>query len=522
MRKSTVVILISLWLNAWCVYASAYSLSIFVDGKMVFFPDQLPYVEDGRTMVPVRFITERLGAKVEWDEPKKAVIITHKTTQITLTMGHRAALRTFDGHEQIVVLDAPATLKNGRVMVPLRFVSEAMGSEVQWDASTSAVHIFSPIKHQPDRKLLAHYQHLDENLHARVSTRESYEDLFQWSAMSLISTGEYSRFRESIDMRDSGQYLYYRYGIAGGKDIRWASLYFSEDDSFTNYFYYDLTTDVLLGQEEVIINKSDCRVGEGNPDWNKVRLFQIAFQAKDGGDVQISPSLLASYNGAALCTLSFDDGWRDNYTNAFRIISRIFPTMRAQIGIVPSLVNLPSYLTDEQIRELAAEGWEMNNHSFSHEALTDIPVAAVRMELLRAYDYLYEISPRGAIHLAVPYSEIDLPQLDIIRANTLSARHVPGQLNHIPFNRYAIAFMEVRNTTSFEEVKGWIDSAISEQKWLNLLFHRIGDPSDDRYTCSTVVFEEIIKYLHEKRDSLRVVTTSEALEEAGFIGGPQS
>lgn len=128
--------------------SSAFNLTVVdmtvkVNGKEISFPDQQPYLnKDGRTMVPVRFISESLGAKVSWDEKTKTVTITGKdrageSRTVKLKIGENKAV--ING--KTVTFDTRAEFKNGRTMVPLRFVSEVLGAKVTWDQSTKTVNI---------------------------------------------------------------------------------------------------------------------------------------------------------------------------------------------------------------------------------------------------------------------------------------------------------------------------------------------------------------------------------------------
>ncbi|TYP53332.1 phosphodiester glycosidase family protein [Thermosediminibacter litoriperuensis] len=113
-------------------------LTVKVNGAEMAFPDQQPYINsEHRTMVPVRFISESLGARVNWDEKNKMVIIEGNGHKISLKVGDKKA--TVNG--RTVPFDTKAELKNSRTMVPLRFVSEVLGAKVLWDPATRTVEI---------------------------------------------------------------------------------------------------------------------------------------------------------------------------------------------------------------------------------------------------------------------------------------------------------------------------------------------------------------------------------------------
>jgi hypothetical protein len=105
-----------------------------------FCPDQQPFIdENNRTLVPVRFVTEQLGANVAWDGAKNQVKITYKGDHIQITPGSDQAIRLTNGQYSEYPMGTKAVLVQGRVMVPLRFLSEAMGFHVVWEERIGAV-----------------------------------------------------------------------------------------------------------------------------------------------------------------------------------------------------------------------------------------------------------------------------------------------------------------------------------------------------------------------------------------------
>ncbi len=101
---------------------------------------QPPVITGGTTLVPLRGIFESLGAQVEWDPATKTVKASKGGTTITLRIGEKQAAK----NGVVVPLAQPAQILNGSTMVPLRFVSEALGSTVKWDGATKSIDILGP------------------------------------------------------------------------------------------------------------------------------------------------------------------------------------------------------------------------------------------------------------------------------------------------------------------------------------------------------------------------------------------
>lgn len=107
-----------------------------IDGKTVS-NDVAPKIVNDRTMLPIRFIAEALGAKVDWIEESRAVKITAQNIDISLVIGEDFA--TVNGGK--IDLDSPSFIENDRTYLPIRFVSEKLGADVKWDDATQTVNI---------------------------------------------------------------------------------------------------------------------------------------------------------------------------------------------------------------------------------------------------------------------------------------------------------------------------------------------------------------------------------------------
>ena len=92
---------------------------------------------NGRVMVPLRAIFEALGATVQWNPVDQGIVATKGNTTIRLQIGSTAA---FNNGVQ-VTLDAAPQIEGGRTLVPVRFVGEALGAEVTWDGTNRQVNI---------------------------------------------------------------------------------------------------------------------------------------------------------------------------------------------------------------------------------------------------------------------------------------------------------------------------------------------------------------------------------------------
>ncbi|WP_046212468.1 copper amine oxidase N-terminal domain-containing protein [Paenibacillus wulumuqiensis] len=120
------------------VYAA--DTSIQIKGVYGIIPsDVAPYIRNGVTMVPINVVS-KLGSDntyVSWNNTSKTVTINAAGTKTLLQLDQKYALQ----NGVRIELAQPATLKEGVVMVPLRFVGESIGAKVNWDAANRIVYI---------------------------------------------------------------------------------------------------------------------------------------------------------------------------------------------------------------------------------------------------------------------------------------------------------------------------------------------------------------------------------------------
>jgi lysozyme len=122
--------------NQHIITLSVGSKVAHLDGQIVTL-DTPPVIVSGRTLVPLRPIIEGLGGAITWVPETRSVEVWFNGTILLLQIGNRTAVV----NGEAVVMDVPAAIMNGRTMLPVRFVSEHLGAEVQWEELTKTVTI---------------------------------------------------------------------------------------------------------------------------------------------------------------------------------------------------------------------------------------------------------------------------------------------------------------------------------------------------------------------------------------------
>ena len=114
------------------------SITVLLNGEPVSF-DVQPEILAGTTFVSLRSIFEQLGVEVEWNQQRQEALLTSGREAICLKVGSKVAIRNT---EVSSLTDAPY-LKEDRVMVPLRYLSESLGYDVTWNPETRTAEIRS-------------------------------------------------------------------------------------------------------------------------------------------------------------------------------------------------------------------------------------------------------------------------------------------------------------------------------------------------------------------------------------------
>ena len=150
-------------------------VTVTLDGTEVFFPDAQPFIDTrDRTLVPIRFVSEAMGAIVDWENDTRTVIIKKDKDTIKYTIGDMKAYL----NDEICVFDTYGILKEDRTFVPLRFISEMLSCDVDWSDTTRTVTIVSPGEavRFPEPEITVHYPESESDKRLFWVTLDNYRD----------------------------------------------------------------------------------------------------------------------------------------------------------------------------------------------------------------------------------------------------------------------------------------------------------------------------------------------------------
>ncbi|MED3798333.1 copper amine oxidase N-terminal domain-containing protein [Lysinibacillus capsici] len=115
---------------------ASQGVAIYINGEKQSFSNQA-VIENGSTLVPLRGIFESLGANVQWNQSTHTIDASKGNTKVWLKIGSKNA----KVNDNAINLSVPAQVKSGKTLVPLRFISESLGANVQWNQKTQTVTI---------------------------------------------------------------------------------------------------------------------------------------------------------------------------------------------------------------------------------------------------------------------------------------------------------------------------------------------------------------------------------------------
>ncbi|KEO81550.1 stalk domain-containing protein [Tumebacillus flagellatus] len=117
------------------VYASVPdAVGITINNKVVHLTT-MPVQLDGRVLVPLRAVSEAIGAEVKWDAATQTATITRGRDKVEMTLGNTTAKK----NEQPVTLDVAPQLIDDATMIPVRFLVEGLNLQAKWDEATKTV-----------------------------------------------------------------------------------------------------------------------------------------------------------------------------------------------------------------------------------------------------------------------------------------------------------------------------------------------------------------------------------------------
>ena len=125
---------------------SGKTIHLYIDDEEIQTTAMPPIQLNGCTLIPAKEVFVNTGAQVEWSQSEKSVYISKGDLLIVLKVNDNMAWINGENKE----MDMPAKIINNKVMIPLRFIGEALGYDVLWQQSEGAVRINTKQNNQSD------------------------------------------------------------------------------------------------------------------------------------------------------------------------------------------------------------------------------------------------------------------------------------------------------------------------------------------------------------------------------------
>lgn len=168
------------------IYGQDDPINLIVKGKQTP-TDVEPFVENSRTLVPVRALSEALGFQVDWKADKNQVNLTKGDKELIFTLGDKR-LKVQEGKTtKEMTMDVPAKAVKNRTFIPARTVAEAYGEKVDWNGPMKTVLIgeknFPPVAKEKLAKMtkrdypeIGLSMYLPKGFDEKISTRFNIEN----------------------------------------------------------------------------------------------------------------------------------------------------------------------------------------------------------------------------------------------------------------------------------------------------------------------------------------------------------
>ncbi len=222
---------------------------------------------------------------------------------------------------------------------------------------------------------------------------------------------------------------------------------------------------------------------------------------------------------SGLVTIAFDDGWLNQYDNAFKLLLRdkYKLALKATFNIITSGLNDPiNYMNATQVIDLHNSGMEIGSHSVTHSDMTTLTPTELLNEFSLSQQILQNTIGAPVTNFAYPAGPYNLNTLTVGKQFYQAQRCSDYGFNTkdiLDLSR--IKIQAVNNGTTPAEVKSWVDRAILDKTWLVLLYHFIDPatlPLPDGELYSTLPSELDLELQYIKDSGVSVVTMDQAIK----------
>jgi peptidoglycan/xylan/chitin deacetylase (PgdA/CDA1 family) len=211
-----------------------------------------------------------------------------------------------------------------------------------------------------------------------------------------------------------------------------------------------------------------------------------------------------------LISITFDDGFMSQYTNAFTTLKKY--GLNGTFYIVTNYLGTSPYMTKNNMIEVSSAGNEIGSHTINHVHMPILTDSALDLELSFSQSFLQGILGKPVINIASPFGEYSTTVLTAIKKYYVSHRSTEAGYNtKSNLDLYNVKVQNVRANVTTATVKSWIDKAINDKSWLVLTYHRVETSNADLYNTIPQDIDDQLSYI--KQSGVTVKTINDAINE---------
>lgn len=287
-------------------------------------------------------------------------------------------------------------------------------------------------------------------------------------------------------------------------------------DNMTEYLFWRATKwKVITGWNEMLISVQDMSwfgptVDE--PDKSNINTIQISVTCANNETTSVWFDAIYMYHKSkGKVVFHFDDSYSTVHTNAFPIMRAV--GMVGCAGVISGSVGTTGYMTLSQLKELQAYGWDIFNHTHTHQDLSTLTEEQVRVELNTCRTWLINNGfPEAAEYVAYPYggyNETVRKAMEGYKAGRLVREEYEVVPPIQPIRQKTI---NMYNTLTLDNAKRIIDYVEKTGATVILLFHKIEPATNtENLNYSLDKFEPFVNYVYSKMDTVDVISWAEMM-----------
>lgn len=208
-----------------------------------------------------------------------------------------------------------------------------------------------------------------------------------------------------------------------------------------------------------------------------------------------------------MISLTFDDSWLTQYTNALPILDAAGIKGTFYITTEPLMELWDGFMLPKHVQDIFKRGHEIGGHTVTHADLTTLNQTGINREIKNSKTYIERLIGTTISTLAYPYGAYN----NTVKTLTKNAGYTTGRatdegLNVATTDKFALKSECPVNTTPFSQIKQAIDDAKANKQWYILCIHEV-NTSGDEYSITPTRLKEITDYV--KSIGIKTVTVKE-------------